>query len=216
METAMKPDSTVQNKQKNKSGRKWLKRFIKAIVGLVLIVVLAILAVLLLYAVNLLHKPDLNELLTRFKLAKFPESVRNLHVDMHPYIDDDTGRIVPNRGELYVRFEAEPNDIESFLNNSPGIDKSFVRPMGPIAESEQVPAWWPTNESTDRRYIFGQTDGIVAVYDGSNTVRIWALYVVNPRLDEIKDFIKTVYNDPDTFLVELLGNVYDKVRKLFD
>jgi len=208
----MEPDSTVLDEHKNKSGRKWLKRFIKAIVCLILIMVLAILAVLLL----LHHKPDLDELMIRFKLAKFPESIRNLQVDMRPYMDDDLGRAAPNRGELLVRFEAEPNEIESFINSSPGIDKSFVRPIGPISESEQVPTWWPTNESTDRRYIFGQTDGIIAVYEGSNTVRIWALYVVNPRLDKIKDFIKTVYNDPDTFLVELLGDLYDKVRKLFD
>jgi hypothetical protein len=216
MEIAMKPDSTMQDEYKNKSGRKWLKRFIKAIVCLILIMVLAILAVLLLYAVNLHHKPDLDELLTRLKLAKFPESIRNLHVDMRPYMDDDIGRAAPNRGELLVRFEAGPNDIESFINNSPGIDKNITRPMGPISESDEVPAWWPTNESTDRRYIFGQDDGFIVVYDSSNTVRIWVRYVVNPRLDKIKDFIETVYNDPDTFFVELLGDLYDKVRNLFD
>jgi hypothetical protein len=212
----MEPDLTVRDEHKNKSGRTWLKRFIKAIVCLILIMVLAILAVLLLYAVNLHHKPDLNELLTRLKLAKFPESIRNLQVDMRPYMDDDLGRAAPNRGELLVRFEAEPNDIESFINNSPGIVKNIIRPMGSISESEQVPTWWPTNESTDRRYIIAQPDGFIAVYDSSNNVRIWALYVVNPRLDKIKDFIETVYNDPDTFLVELLGDLYEKVQDLFD
>jgi hypothetical protein len=191
----MKPDSTVRDKQKNRSGRKWLKRFIKAIVCLILIMVLAILAVLLLYAVNLHHKPDLDELLIRFKLAKFPGSIRNLQVDMRPYIDDDTGRTMPNLGEMYVRFEAGPNDIESFINNSPGIDKNITRPMGPISDSEELPTWWPTNESTDRRYFFAQDEGIVAVYDGSNTVRIWVRYVVYPRLDKIKDFIDDMLHE---------------------
>ena len=214
----MKPDSTVQDEHKNKSGRKWLKRFIKAIACLVLIMVLAILAVLLLYAVNLhhiQHMPDLDELLIRLKLAKFPESVRNIHVDIRPCIDD--GRIVPNIGEMYVRFEAEPNDIENFINNSPGIDKSTVHqagPSGPLPESEQVPAWWPTNDSTDRRYfvIVIRETGIVDVYDGSNTVRIWAQYVINPHITEIQNAIEDIYDEFVDFLEDMLHEVMD----LFD
>jgi hypothetical protein len=208
----MELDSTEQYEQKNRSSKTLLKRFTKTIVCLILIMVLVILAVLLLYAVNLYnmqHMPNLNELLVRAKLAKFPESIRNLQVDMRPYMDDDLGRAAPNRGELLVRFEAEPNDIESFINNSPGIVKNIIRPMGPISESEQVPTWWPTNESTDRRYIIAQPDGFIAVYDSSNTVRIWARFVVNPQIPKMQNATEDIYDESVDFLEDVLHEVMD-------
>lgn len=214
----MELDSTGQDKQKNRSSKTLLKRFTKTIVYLVLIMVLAILAVLLLYAVNLhhmQHMPDLNELLTGLKLAKFPESIRNLQVDMRPYMDDDLGRAQPNRGELLVRFEAEPNDIESFINNSPGIVKNIIRPIGPISESEEYPTWWSTDESTDRRYIIAhivREDGFIAVYDSSNTVRIWARFVVNPQIPKMQNAIEDIYDESVDFLEDVLREVMD----LFD
>ena len=183
-----------------------------------MIIALVILTALLLFVFNLYHTPDLNELLARARLAKLPESIQNLQVETRPYIDDDTGRVASNHGELLVRFEAEPNDIENFINNSPGIDKNFVRSVGSLPESEEYPTWWPTDDSSGLMYIFGQWDieGMVRVYDDSNSVRIWARYIVNPKLEDIKNFIEGIYSDPDTFLVELLGDLYEKVLDLFD
>ena len=197
----MKPDSTVRDKQKNKSGRKWLKRFIKAIVCLILIMVLAILAVLLLYAVSLHHKPDLDELLIKAKLAKLPESIQNLKVETRPNMDDD-GQPAPNTSEMYIKFEAEPNDINNFINNSPGIDKNSVRQAGPLHDNNHVPAWWSTDDSSGRMYVIhGLKDinGMVAVYDDSNTVRMFMWYVINPQIpkmqDEFVDFLEDVLHE---------------------
>ena len=209
----MKPDSAAQDKQKNKSGRKWLKRFIRAIVGFILIMVLVILAVLLLYAVNLHHKPNLDELLIRANLAKFPESVRNLQVDTLPNIV--RGRAVPNQSEMLVRFEAEPNDIDKFINNSLSIDKNSFRPLFPLPDDGHVPSWWPTDDSSGRRYWFRVRDdiqGMVAVYDSSNTVRIWALYIVNPQLRDMQNTFESMYDGSMDFLQDMLHEVMD----LFD
>ena len=215
----MKPNViSEQDEQKNRSKRSGLKRFIRIIVCLLLVTALVILSVLLLYAVNLHHKPDLDELLIRAELAKLPESIKNLQVETRLYFDDDIGRIALNLGELLVRFEAEPNDIENFINSSPGIDKNFVRSVGSLPESEDEPTWWPTDDSSGLMYVFGQWDieGMVRVYNDSNSVRIWARYIVNPKLEDIKNFIERIYDDPDAFLVDLLGDLYEKVQDLFD
>jgi hypothetical protein len=113
----MKHDVILEREErKNRSNRVWLKRFIRIIVCLILVIMLVILAALLFYAVNLHHKPDLDELLARARLAKLPESIKNLQVETRPILDDE-GRVAPNHGEMYVRFEAETNDIEKFINN---------------------------------------------------------------------------------------------------
>lgn len=214
----MEPDSTVRDEHKNKSGKKWLKRFIKAIACLVLIMVLAILAVLLYFGINLHHKlhhkPDLNELLIRARLAKLPVSIKNLQVETHPYIDDDTDQPILNRGELLVRFKAEPNDIENFLNNSPAIDKNSVRQEGSLPESGQVPTWWSTDESSCRMYVFERDDragvgGMVSVYDSSNSVRIWMVYIVDPQLDKMLEDIEDMRDAFDDFLDDMLHEVLD-------
>jgi len=212
--------NVISNKdeQKDRNSRTDQKRFVRIIVCLLLVTALVILSVLLYVAVNLHHKADLDELLRRTELAKFPESIKNLQVETRPYFDDDTGRAAQNHGVLFVRFEAEQNDIENFINNSPGIDKNFVRSVSSLPESEEDPIWWPTDDSSGLMYIFGQRDieGMVRVYNDSNSVRIWARYIVNPKLEDLKNFIERIYNDPDTFLVELLGDLYEKVQDLFD
>jgi hypothetical protein len=215
----MRPNVILeQDEQKKRANRKGLKRFIRIIVCLLLVTALVILAMLLFFAVNLHHKPDLDELLTRARLAKLPESIKNLQVETRPYIDDDIGRAAPNHGELFVRFEAEPYDIDNFINNSPGIDKNIVRSVGSLPESEEVPTWWPTDDSSGLMYVFGQADieGMVRVYDDSNGVRIGAWYIVNPKLEDIKNFTERIYNDPDTFLVDLLEDLYHEVWDFFE
>jgi hypothetical protein len=211
----MKPDSAAQDKQKNKSGRKWLKRFTKAIVGFILIMVLVILAVLLLYAVNLHHKPDPDELLIRANLAKLPKSIKNLQVDTRPSLDNDD-RAVPNTGELFIRFEAKPNDIDNFIIRSRCIDKNIFRPLVPLLDGDDVPAWWPTAQTTSgRMYRFRMRDdihGMVAVYDDSNTVRIFLWYIVNPQLRNMQINFKDIYEESVDFLEDVLHEVMD----LFD
>jgi hypothetical protein len=211
----MEPDSTEQDQQKNISDRPDRKRFTRKKLYLIIVTALIILTPLLFYAVNVYHTPTLNELLTRARLAKFPESIKNLQVDMRPYMDDDLGRAAPNTGELLVRFEAEPNDIEHFINNSPGIDKNSVRQAGPLPESEQVPTWWPTDDPSGRMYVIhGLKDinGMVAVYDDSNTVRIFLWYVIDPQIPKMQNAIEDIYDETVDFLEDVLHEVVD----LFD
>ena len=180
---------------------------------MLLVPVLIILTVLFFYVVSVYHKPDLDELLIRAKLAKLPESVRNLQVDTLPNIV--RSRAVPNQSEMLVRFEAEPNDIDKFINNSLSIDKNSFRPLFPLPDDGHVPSWWPTDDSSGRRYWFRVRDdiqGMVAVYDSSNTVRIWALYIVNPQLRDMQNTFESMYDGSMDFLQDMLHEVMD----LFD
>jgi hypothetical protein len=185
----MEPDSmSEQDEQRNISDTPGWKRFSRKKLSLFLIPVFVILTVLLFYVINIYYKPDLNELLIRAKLAKLPESIKNLQVETRP--DMVRGRAVPNQTELFIRFEAEPNSIDNFITNSLSIDKNSFRPLFPLRDSNQAPTWWPTDDSSGRRYWFRIRDdieGMVAVYDDSNTVRIWALYIVNPQLRDVQD-----------------------------
>ena len=122
---------------------------------------------------------------------------------------------------MYVRFEAETNDIEKFINNSPSIDTNNVRIVGPLLESEEAPTWWPTDDSSGRMYVFELYEreyitGMVRVYDDSNTIRIGVRYIVNPQLQKINDFIERIYDDPGAFLEDLLEDLYHEVLDLFD
>jgi hypothetical protein len=169
--------------------------------------------VLFFYVVSIYHKPDLNDLLIRARLAKLPKSIKNLQVDTRPYMDNDS-RAVPNTSEMLVRFEAEPNDIDKFINNSPGIDKNRFRPLVPLPDSDEVPTWWPTDDSSGRMYDFERYEreyitGMVAVYDDSNTVRLWALYIVNPQLHNMKNDIEDMYDAFEDFLEDVLHEVLD-------
>ena len=170
--------------------------------------------VLLFYAVNIYHTPGVNELLRRAKLAKLPESIKNLQVDTldaRPVKRND--RPEPKQCSLFIRFQAEPNDIDNFINNSPGIDKNNFRPLRPLPDGDDVPTWWPTDQSTSGRmydshkskYIYG----MVAVYDDSNTVRILVWYIVNPQLIEMQIAIEDIRDDCEDFLDDVLHEVLD-------
>jgi hypothetical protein len=184
----MGPDAiSEQGQQKNIFNGTGRKRFTRKSLSLLLVPVFVISTALLFYVVNIYHTPDLNELLARAKLAKLPESIKNLQVDTRPNLDND-GRAVPNTSEMLVRFEAEPNDVDNFINNSPDIDKNSFRPLVPLPDSDEVPTWWPTDDSSGRMYFIRDIRDIsvmVAIYDDSNTVRISMWYVVNPQLRDM-------------------------------
>lgn len=194
----------------DRPGRRW---FTRRNVCLLLAIALLILTAFFFLAVNIYHEPGLDELLMRAKLAKLPESIRNLQVDMRPFMSHD--REVSNRAELFILFQAEQNDIETFITNSPGIDKKKTRQLPPLSDY-QAPAWWPTDQSASGRmyYIYEQKDidGMVLVYDDSNTVRIWMLYTVNPRLRDMQDDFEDVRDACEDFVDDMLHEVLD----LFD
>jgi len=203
-----------QDEQKNISNTPGRKRLTRKRLCLLLVTAMLILTVLLFYIVNLYHTPDYNELLTRAKLAKLPESIKNLQVDTSPLMS--RRRAVPYRAELIMRFEADPNDIDSFITNSPGIDKNGFRPLHPLPDSDEVPTWWPTDQSTSGRMYNCREQkhihGHVYVYDDFNTIRIWMLYTINPQLLEMEIFLDDLKGGFEDFLDNLLHEVQD----LFD
>ena len=200
-----------QDELKDGCNRPVRKRFTGKRLCFLLVTALVILAALLFYAVSKYRTPDPNVLLTRAKLAKLPESLKNLQVDTRPVMDNN--RTEPDQRYLFIRFQAEPNDIDNFINNSPSIDKNSFRPMLPLPDSEQVPTWWPTDQSISGR-IYNcarQRDiqGIVAVYDDSNTVCICVWYVVNPQLRDTQRFLEDLKDDSEDFVGDLYHEVKD-------
>ena len=210
----MEPNVISEQDEQNRSNGVGRKRFTRKNVYLIPAIALLILTALLFFAVNIYHVPGYNELLIRANLAKLPESIRNLQVDTCPYME--RGREVPNRTELFILFQAEQNDIKNFITNSPGIDKTKTRPLFPLSDDDQAPDWWSTDQSASGRIygIYEQTDifGSVFVYDDSNTVRIWMLYTVNPRLCEMQEDFEDVRNACEDFVDDMLHEVLD----LFD
>ena len=208
----MKPDVTSeQDEQKNVCNRPGRNRFTRKKLYFFLIISLVILTVLLFFAVNIYHTPDLDELLRRAKLAKLPESVKNLQVDTRPVMDNDPGE--PKQRYLYIRFQAGPNDIDNFITSSPGIDKNNFHPLRPLLASDQVPDWWSMDQTTSgRMYFSGEQkyiNGMVAVYDDSNTVRIGVWYIVNPQLLEMQKNIEELHDAFEDFLDDMLREVLD-------
>lgn len=203
-----------QDEQKNISNRTEIKRFIKKKVCILLVIAFVIITVLLFFVFNIYHKPGLYELLARAKLAKFPSSIKNLQVETRHDMND--GRPSPITSEMYVRFEAEPNDIDNFINNSPGIDKNRIRPLVPLPDDGHVPTWWPTDQTTSgQMYVIHDRRDIsvmITVYDDSNTVRIFMWYVVNPWLLDMKEDIEDLHDAFEDFIDDMLREVLD----LFD
>ena len=213
----MKPNETSeQDEQKNGSNRPGLKRFTKRFLCLLLVIAFVILTVLLFLAENVYHTPDLDELLIRAKLAKFPESIKNLQVETRPVMDND--RAEPKQCYLYIRFQAEPNDIDNFITSSPGIDKDQFRPLRPMLASDQVPTWWPTDEvKSGRMYVYRDQkyiNAMVAVYDDSNIVRIGVWYIVNPQLLELQKNIEELHEAFEDFFDDMLREVLDLFEDL--
>ena len=211
----MKPNETSeQGQQKNRCKRPGRKRLTRKKLFILLVTTLVILTVLLFYVINLYHTPDLDKLLIRAKLAKFPESIQNLQFETRPVMDNDPEE--PKHGYLFIRFQAKPNDIDNFITSSPGIDKDQFRPLRPLLASDQVPTWWSTDESkSGRMYVYRDQkyiNAMVAVYDDSNTVRIGVWYIVNPQLLELQKNIEELHEAFEDFLDDMLREVLD----LFD
>jgi len=133
----MEPDSTEQDQQKNKSNWLGLKRFTKKNLFFLLVPVFVILAVLLFLIINIYHTPDLNELFARAKLAKLPELIQNLQFETRPVMDNDPGE--PKECNLFVRFQAKPNDIDNFIKSSPGIEKNHFLPLHTMPDNDEAP-----------------------------------------------------------------------------
>jgi hypothetical protein len=214
----MKPDViSEQEEQKNGYNRPAQKRFSRKKLCWLLVIAFVIITVLLFFVANIYHKPDLNELLIRAKLAKLPESVKNLRVetrDARPVKAND--RSEPKQCHLFIRFQAEPNDIDNFITSSPGIDKNNFRPLRPLPDGDDVPTWWATDQTTSGRMYFSHEQkyihGTVAVYDDSNTVRICVWYIVNPLLLDMQENIEDMHDAFEDFLYDMLHEVLD----LFD
>ena len=206
----MEPD--VISEQDEKRDRSDRKRFTKKKLCLILVPVLVILAVLLFFIVNIFHTPDLNELLARAKLAKFPETIKDLQVETRPVLDNDPGE--PEHRNLFIRFQAEPDDIDNFIKSSSGIEKNHFRPLRPMPNSDEAPTWWPTDDSSGRMYFLKRYEreyisGIVAVYDDSNTVRICAHYMVYTRLRNMLEDIEDMRDAFEDFIDDMLHEVLD-------
>jgi hypothetical protein len=197
-------EETTKN---NSAGR---KRFSKKTLFF-LVPALAILMVVLFFAFNIYRPPDFNVLLARAKLAKLPVSAQNLKVDIRPVTS--RGRVVPHLCELFIKFQAEPNDINNFIASSPGLDKSRCRPLVPLSNSDDVPAWWPTDQSTSGRFYtcFKQKDihGAIFVYDDSNTVRIGIDYVANPEMRDAQLFLEDLKDNVEDSVDDLIHEVSD-------
>lgn len=205
-----------QGKQKNISDAPGRKRFTKKKLYILLVITFILLTALFFYVVNVFHTPDLNELLIRARLTKLPTSIKNLQVDTRPYMEKD--RAVPNQAELFVRFETEPNNIEKFINDSPGIKKNNFRPLRPLPESDHVPAWWPTDQTTSGRIYFihdrRDINVMIAVYDDSNTIRICAWYIESPQLRNMQDNIEELRDVFEEFFEDMLHEVEDLFEDL--
>lgn len=174
-------------------------RFTRKKVWLFVAMVLAS-AALLFYILNEPNAPDLNELLTRAKLAKLPASTMNLQVDIRPAIDE--GLTVPNEHWLFARFEAEPDDICRFVHESASIDKSRFRPLGSATNSSENPSWWSIDRSSSGRIytIRGQNDteaGNLAVDDDSNAVLMFIWFEADPpySIEDLKENLEDLAED---------------------
>ena len=210
---AMKPDEISEMQEQNngtvKPGR---KRFTKKTVCWFLTAALVVMAALFSFAGYLYRVPDYNELLTRARLAQLPESTKNLQVETRPYMRNS--RAVSNKGELFMRFQAEPNDIASFVNNSPGIDTNRFHPLNKSGMPYNPP-WWIINRSASGRiYSFWGTDdglhfGVVVVDEDSDTVLIYMCFIVNPQLRDMQNDFEEFKDDCDDFLDDFKHEALD-------
>lgn len=209
----MRPSAiSEQDKETSRYNGPGRKRFTKKKLCFLLVPALAILTAILFFAFNEYHLPDFNEVLTRAKLAKLPESVNDLNVDTRPVMVN--GRTVPNLYCLLIRFQAEPKDIDNFIANSPSVDKNSHRPLVPLPNGDDVPAWWPTDQSTSGRIYtcLEQKDihgGAIFVYDDSSTVRISVYYTANPRLRDTQLLLEEFEDTAGEFVEDLIHEVSD-------
>lgn len=209
----MRPSAiSEQDKETSRYNRPGRKRFTRKRLCFLLVPALAILMAILFFALSKYHAPDFNEVLARAKLAKLPESVKNLDVDTRPVMAG--GRTVPGLYDLLIKFQAEPNDIDNFIADSPGIDKNSCRPLIPLPAGDDVPTWWPTDQSTsgrmytspERKDTYGAA---VFVYDDSNTARISVCYIAHPQMRDAQRFLEDVKDNSEEFVEDLIHEVGD-------
>lgn len=196
--TAMSEQGIPANGPNAPSG----KRVTRRKVWLFVVVVLASAVALLFCILNGRDAPDLNELLSRAKLARLPASIMNLQVDIRPAVDE--GRTVPNEYWLFARFEAEPDDIGRFVNESAGIDKRRFRPLSSAVESSENPTWWSTDPSSSGRIYticgqHGTETGNLAVDDESNVVLMFVWFEADSPhstedlIEDLEDLVEDLY-----------------------
>ncbi len=172
------------------------KRFAKRLKWLFLIVALLIPAVLLFSFVRAWYRVDSDEILTKARLSELPNSIENLTVETrHPTF---------NQRWLFMRFQAEPNDIHRFISSSPGIDPNRSRPLNAATapDSEDNPDWWSMNLSLPGRAyglpapgtIMG---GNVLVDDDTDTVLIFIAFKVHERMriDPVEEFLEDAWHE---------------------
>jgi hypothetical protein len=187
-----------QSELANSSTEPGRKRFASIIKGFLLFTALAVLALLLFCIVNAYRLPDANNILARAKLAKLPESISNLEVDTCRATVD--GRTVFNEAWLFIRFQADPNDIDRFLSNSPGIDKSRFRALSTASYSDENPAWWSIDHSASGR-IYSLPDGgdiragNVIVNEDSSTVHLFIWIVAHRRVHQAQNSLENLYGE---------------------
>ena len=202
---------SVQDEDTTKKKSPDRKRFSKKKLCFLLVPALVILMAILFFAFNAYRAPSVRKILTRARLAKLPESVKNLKVDTGPVMA--RGRVVPDLYELLLKFQAEPNDISDFIANSPGLDKNRYRPLVPLSNGDDAPAWWPTDQSTSGRAYTclkqKDIDGAIFVYDDSNTVRISIYYVANPQIRDAQLFLEDLKDNVEDFADDLIHEVSD-------
>lgn len=201
-----------QDKEASRPRRPGRKRFTRKKLCFLLAPASALLLAIVFVAFYVYHTPDFRTVLARAELAKLPASVKNLHVDTRPVMAN--GRTVPGLYDLLIKFQAEPNDIDSFIANSPGIDKNSSRPLIPLPAEDGVPTWWPTDQSTSGRMYTcpEQMDtyaGAVFVYEDSNTVRICVCYVAHPRIRDAQRTLEDVKDDFEESVDDLIHEVGD-------
>jgi hypothetical protein len=184
-----------QDEQIHRCNRPGRRRLTRMRICFLLVIVFAILTVLLFYAADKHHTPNIDEVLTWAKLAKLPESIYNFNIETRPAMIDN--REIPNERFLFVRFQAEPNDIEGFINNSASISKHIYSPLSTAHNSEVNPPWWFINQSASGRiYRVPEQDyipngaGCVVVDNDSNTVLLFIWYVASPLIHDSEVFLE--------------------------
>ena len=202
------PEQDEETTENNRPGR---KRFGTKKLCVLLVPALAILMAVLFFAFSAYRARNFKVLLARARLAKLPDSVQNLKVDIRPVMS--RGRVVPDLYSLCMKFQAEPGDINDFIANSPGLDKSHYRPLVPLPDDDDVPAWWSTDQTTSgRAYIClkqKDIDGAIFVYDDSHTVRISLYYVANPQIRDAKLLLEDLKDGFEDFVDDLIHEVCD-------
>jgi len=203
-----------QNGSQNGINKPRRKRFTRKSMCFLLVTVFVILTALLFYAANKYHTPNIDEVLAWAKLAKLPESIQNFNIETRPAMVNN--RAIPNERFLFVRFQAEPNDIEEFINNSASINKISYRPLSAAHNSKANPPWWFINQSASGRiYSLPKQDNIpnhascVVVDNDSNTVLLFIWSVANPYIRDVEVFLDNLKDDSKEIAEDLIHEVSD-------